>query len=517
MHCPPVLRVGLCWLALLLICSSARAQNTDWIQRLDRDGDGYIDPDEMSARVRQFLQRFADSSSRIDLSSRVSVRRLEWAVRRYYEGRDSGRRDESAPVARAGSIPGFELPANQTLIPGFGGAAIRYPYTKEDLEQADRRLDRYDRDGDGYLDADEIARARWSDPGPEAFDFDGDGRLSRIELAQRYARRRIDERDAALPLATASSQPEATETVDTGPLSGRTQSRSRSRERSSRYLAYALLERYDFNKDGVLDTRELAAAGIESGKADFDRDGVVDRSELTEYIYQEMEKKGNDMSELLPTWFFERDLDGDGQVDMAEFADQWDEQTAEEFAAYDLNGDGVITADELLASTAIAGGRFANQSAEVLLPRSIVVSEIQVDEDVIIDQLRVELSITHTYVSHLDGYLIGPDGLRIELFSRVGGSDDHFDRTVFSDDASTRISRGKPPYRGEFRPSAVDKRQKSLSEYQGTNLKGIWQLVIRSSRSDRAGVLNHWSLVVKADQQSTDRLASDRATAPSSQ
>jgi hypothetical protein len=50
----------------------------------------------------------------------------------------------------------------------------------------------------------------------------------------------------------------------------------------------------------------------------------------------------------LPEWFREKDTNGDGQVDMAEYAGQWTPALVEEFTRYDLNRDGVITAAECL-------------------------------------------------------------------------------------------------------------------------------------------------------------------------
>lgn len=50
----------------------------------------------------------------------------------------------------------------------------------------------------------------------------------------------------------------------------------------------------------------------------------------------------------LPDWFREKDVNGDGQVDMAEFASEWTPALIEEFNRYDLNHDGVITAAECL-------------------------------------------------------------------------------------------------------------------------------------------------------------------------
>ena len=52
----------------------------------------------------------------------------------------------------------------------------------------------------------------------------------------------------------------------------------------------------------------------------------------------------------MPEWFVKSDSDGDGQIMMAEFSSSWTDATAAEFAAKDLNGDGIITPSEALAS-----------------------------------------------------------------------------------------------------------------------------------------------------------------------
>ncbi len=54
------------------------------------------------------------------------------------------------------------------------------------------------------------------------------------------------------------------------------------------------------------------------------------------------------LSKDLPDWFREKDVNGDGQVDMAEFASEWTAALVEEFNRYDLNHDGVITQAECL-------------------------------------------------------------------------------------------------------------------------------------------------------------------------
>ena len=50
----------------------------------------------------------------------------------------------------------------------------------------------------------------------------------------------------------------------------------------------------------------------------------------------------------LPSWFLRGDVDGDGQVSMAEYTTTWTDQLAAEFIKLDANGDGIITPAECL-------------------------------------------------------------------------------------------------------------------------------------------------------------------------
>ncbi len=482
------------------------AAQSEWISRIDANKNGYIEPSEIDSRARGFLDRFARDYG-INLSRPVPVRRLEDAARRYFESRSG---DSSSEPTSVSNIKGFGPDPQQAVVPEFGTPVIKYPYTSVDLTQADETLERYDRDQNGYLDLAEAQRARWRGQTPEESDLNGDGRLNRQELAQRFARERILEQQAALTLSLPSPSPAAStgrrESASTNSATSTIRRRTRGADRGSRALAQSIVERYDQNRNGLLEPREMASAGLDVAKADYNRDGTVDQNELTEFLFLEMESQGNDLSELLPTWFFERDRNADKQIEMAEFADEWTAAAADEFASYDANGDGIITPDEILSSKRVVGGAFANHEAKILLPRSVVVSEIQVDEDILIGDLNVQVSITHTFNQHLDAYLIGPDGQRIELFAGVGGSDDHFENTIFDDEAGINITRGRAPFAGNFQPGALAKRQPGLATYKGQSLKGLWQLMIRSSRSDRSGVLHQWSLIVQPDQDSVDRL-----------
>jgi hypothetical protein len=50
----------------------------------------------------------------------------------------------------------------------------------------------------------------------------------------------------------------------------------------------------------------------------------------------------------LPDWFLEKDVNGEGQITMAQFATEWTPEDLEKFNRYDLNHDGIITAAECL-------------------------------------------------------------------------------------------------------------------------------------------------------------------------
>ena len=62
------------------------------------------------------------------------------------------------------------------------------------------------------------------------------------------------------------------------------------------------------------------------------------------------------MPKGLPDWFLEKDANGDGQITMAEYTDNWTPEKVAEFARYDLNHDGIITAAECLKVEKAAAG-----------------------------------------------------------------------------------------------------------------------------------------------------------------
>ena len=53
------------------------------------------------------------------------------------------------------------------------------------------------------------------------------------------------------------------------------------------------------------------------------------------------------LPEGIPSWFVEADADRDGQITMGEYATRWTDDLVKEFMEVDLNGDGIVTPNEV--------------------------------------------------------------------------------------------------------------------------------------------------------------------------
>jgi len=479
------------------------------MRRMDANQNGLLEPHEVSDRARPYIERAARSAG-LNPSRPLSIRALEGAIRGSADRRDapgagtsSGSPQTAAPADSA--VPGFGHVDHLPPVLEFGEEAESLVYVEpEDLRRAAERLRQHDRNRDGYIDRAEAREGRWGDD-PFEFDRNRDQRLSLAEIAERYARRRLAESgDLPRYLAGPSSRGGAYSRDGSSEADDRRrrEDETRRREPSSGsretwYLSGSMMQRYDVNGNGVLDPNEWSNMGPNASSADADGDRRITRTELSDWLARKASKSSLSLPLGLPDWFARRDLNGDGQIEMAEFAQEWTDEQAAEFAQFDLNGDGVILPDECLRAIYLPGGSYSNNQLQVIPARGTIYSEIIVRDEEPVADLDVQVSITHTYAEQLDAYLLGPDGERIELFTGVGGSDDHFDNTIFDDEAYQSILRGRPPFRGRYQPEAVAKRQTSLRHYYGREISGTWRLMILAERSDRAGALNGWSLITK--------------------
>lgn len=487
------------------------------LEQLDTDEDGSIDPDEITPLARPFLERVA-KSRRLSLERPNRIDKLQEAARIYFAMQNGVSDDRVRPDTNR-SVRSFEPDDDQIMVPEFGLAEVKFPYTMDDLEEADETLERYDRNDDGYMDKNEAARARWTHRDPFNMDLDGDERLSRLELGQRYARRRLldEDRDELVQRARR---------VGNGIESSTPQLEEKRKDSAwwrsggnSFWLTATILARFDQNKNGRLELAESQEIGMPAGEIDINRDSELSREELLRYTKKLQDEVG-DTASGIPGWFFEKDSNRDSQVSVAEFSSEWTSEELVQFEGLDLNGDGLLTKQEVIQSKAITGGSYTNSEAVILPPERTVVSEIEVTDDAIIADLDVKVSISHSNVSHLDGYLIGPDGQSIELFTEVGGRDDNFANTIFDDQSDRLITKSRPPFEGRHRPEGVSRGRTGLSHYTGKSLAGTWQLSIRGTRSDRFGMLHQWSLIARPQESAPNVFAASMASpsaAPSTQ
>ena len=231
------------------------------------------------------------------------------------------------------SVRPFGLEEDEPVIPGFGIRDIRFPYIRADLDLADRIMSQYDFDNDGFIDREEAARNRWTHRNPFDDDIDGDDRLSKMELTQRYARRRL--------LAEDSQELYQKDRRIGGEFRQQQNEQRSERSRYSRggspntWLTSGMMGRFDTNKNGRLEEGEMRNAGLPTRTVDLNQDGEVSREEL-QVLVDQLQNEAGSVPEGLPGWFFELDRDRDNQVAMNEYSDVWSIAKQEEFAGVRL-------------------------------------------------------------------------------------------------------------------------------------------------------------------------------------
>lgn len=268
---------------------------SSFLSRLDANGNGVLDPSEQQGPAQFLIGRMAQSDPSIKAGQPIPLKKITDGFQKMREQRESG--GSSTPQTGSSSsaddaltpdllVPGFGDEAEPSLLMGFGATAemMAVEVTPADQRESEERMRRYDRNRDGFLTKDELS-SRFAG-NPMDFDRNRDGKLSVSELAVRYARRREGEEEAKRSKSTAS--------------------RSRGRE------------------------KKVEAPDVFDGRKSY-------RSTA-----------GRSLPEGLPGEFTDKDGNGDGQVTMAEFAKEWNDDVVAEFFDSDFNGDGVITADEAL-------------------------------------------------------------------------------------------------------------------------------------------------------------------------
>jgi Ca2+-binding EF-hand superfamily protein len=352
---------------------------TELVRRLDTNHDGVIETSEMNARVRPLLERAGLKTDEPISNDRViaafeKLKSQSGPGGRFSPGggddmfgfpgggpssSDTGRSSTAKQEATVPAlVPTFGEASDLAPVPGFGeGLAVATSSFGNDVQspsastgaasastsniasasaaagsssssgQADDArirsyamslMKRYDKNGDGVLD-----KSEWSQMSgdPEKYDRNHDGKITLDELVDglKNWNRPSDDSSAAKPAAASVAASNA------GPPAAGSSA----------------------VPTGDTTASVAGTQGGRNGGPGNRRDGANGRNPSASSGKHYLGPKDR-LPEGLPDWFNSSDADGDGQVSMHEFASPLTEEKIAEFAKYDLNGDGFITADEVL-------------------------------------------------------------------------------------------------------------------------------------------------------------------------
>lgn len=287
------------------------------LSRMDSNGNGQLDPEEMQGPARMFLERMAAGNPNINLSKPIPLATItgEFEKMRGERGGGGGfggggggwfggeSEEAAAPEIRP-LVKGFGEYKKPDVPLGFGPKAEVNATKVESQDRADaeERIRRYDRNRDQFLDEEELKSGRWTDS-PLQYDRNGDKKLNVDELAVRYARVRLAGGNNA-----------------SGDKNG--DDRSGRGRRGSMF--------------------GMGLGGGESEAAATDKPAEPAKQKSFRSLSETKKTAG------LPSWFVDSDLNKDKQVALGEFANKIDEAAIEEFVRFDTNTDGFITAQEVL-------------------------------------------------------------------------------------------------------------------------------------------------------------------------
>lgn len=122
----------------------------------------------------------------------------------------------------------------------------------------------------------------------------------------------------------------------------------------------------------------------------------------------------------------------------------------------------------------------------------VVTASLTLTHTDMVGDLRVRVSLTHTFAADIDLWLVAPSGQRVELSTDNGGSEDNYNATAFADSASASVVTASAPFIGTFRPETP------LSALKYQPLAGVWQLEVRDDSAGATGVLLSWELENRA-------------------
>ena len=219
------------------------------------------------------------------------------------------------------------------------------PVSTKVRRYAERQFQRYDANGDGVIDE---AEQRQMKGNPLSADYDADGSISEEELTAytadfgRHRRMRLtgtmmDEAVAALPpLYIPTAERDA---MAAAQAAMRQQAAQQRAVQQGQAVPVALVGE-------PAKTNPEAAEEPEAGE---ETDAPGETAEVTPAGPPSSSKRfvtPPARTAGVPDWFRGKDTDGDGQLTLAEYAPNSEKTLLDQFARYDRNNDGVLTASE---------------------------------------------------------------------------------------------------------------------------------------------------------------------------
>lgn len=510
----------------------AHGQQISALRQLDRNGNGRLDSNEVDSRTRGVIVGLAETAG-VNTRFPMSLQELEAGLAKRND-RSRGNGSATGQNVRGfgpgtngvdlSTVQGFGNGTGTTFVPGF--SMDLDAVNRADLRLAKESLAKFDRNEDELLSERELRALRLRG-NPTEFDANRDRHWDLHELAAALAMQRALGREVNLETDEERDRRRRDERRQAD-VDRRQERRDRDAERQlaqrNERIVTGVMQQFDFDEDGVLTELECRLAGHDMSLTDTNGDLQVSEDELLAWIERNTPEAAPPKPHAPepPDWFQDKDVDGDGEVRFVEFVNERTRAQAEEFARLDANSDGIITAEEAILQAYFIGD-YQQNKAVVIPAGAPVTSKIVIDDDFILEDLNVHLSITHSRDEDLDIYLINPDSVRVRLVAGVGGSDDNFDGTIIDDEAFNAFDDRDvgPPFAGRYRSSGMSLGDmtclRDLYVGEASSARGTWQLVIDAERSDRVGILHRWALTVTPpdgdgadDQRTNNQRAGDR-------
>lgn len=312
------------------------------LREMDANRNGIIEPNEVNAEQKEYLGQISERYG-VQANLPLEIDKYRLAMDAYYARQDGSNSGGSRPSYGSSAPPAASPSSSVSSFASSGGSATSSSsgsfgssgssgagVSQAVLNQIDERIrgyatglmKRYDKNGNGILDQDEVSQMRgdW-----KSTDANGDGRLTVEELMTRFAsyRARYVSRagDSTTPTSSSSTSSSYYSRPSYSGSSGSPTPTGASYSSASTPAA------------------STSAAGQPPSAT-----GTEPRRPYRFLTATERLPAG------LPEWFARKDANGDGQVSLAEYSDSLSDAVAADFARYDLNNDGMITAQECLAA-----------------------------------------------------------------------------------------------------------------------------------------------------------------------